>query len=261
MFARLAIASLVLSVTATPALASGQRAPAGVTYAQGPAQGPVYYPPMAGPPYPTVVMAQPAQGAASYPQGYPHSYPQAYPQAYPPNGQVYPPVAQGGNPGADPRWAEMNDRCARVYGDRHVGGTALGGVVGGVIGNRVGGKGNRVLGTVAGGVVGAIAGNMIDKGEDKALRRECDAYFASLPPQGAGTGYPGAYPGAAYPGYPPAPYGYMWVPVVAGPQKPCVETTVVTEKWVDVPARRRVIHKRTRIVPEKRVKEKRVYTG
>lgn len=238
MFARLSIAALILGATASPALAGDHRPAAGVPYAHGAAQGRIYYPPMAGPPYPTVVMAQPQQ-------------------AYPQNWQAYPPVAQQGYPMPDPRWDEMNERCARVYGDRHVGGTALGGVVGGVVGNRVAGKGNRVLGTVAGAAVGAIAGNMIDKGEDKALRRECDDYFASLPPQGAA---PGAYPGA-YPGYPPAPYGYMWVPVVTGPQKPCVETTVVTEKWVDVPARRRVIHKRTKIVPDKRVKEKRVYTG
>lgn len=243
MFARLSIAALLLGVTASPALAGDHRAPAGVSYGHGPIGGPVYYPPMAGPPYPTVVMTQPMNAPVQ--------------QAYPENWQAYPPVAQPGYPAPDPRWAEMNERCAKVYGDRHVGGTALGGVVGGVVGNRVAGKGNRVLGTVAGAAVGAIAGNMIDKGEDKALRRECDDYFASLPPQGAA---PGAYPGA-YPGYPPAPYGYMWVPVVTGPQKPCVETTVVTEKWVDVPARRRVIHKRTKIVPDKRVKEKRVYTG
>lgn len=251
MLARLTIAALALSAAAAPALAGEHRQPngAGVSYGSGPVGGPVYYPPMAGPPYPTVVMAQPMNGAV------PH---QAYPQqAYPQNWQGYPPVAQQGYPALDPRWAEMNDRCAKVYGDRHVGGTALGGVVGGVAGNRIAGRGNRVLGTVVGGVVGAIAGNMIDKGEDKNLRRECDDYFASLPPQG---GYPNAYPGA-YPGYPPAPYGYMWVPVVAGPQQPCVETTVVTEKWVSAPARHRVIHKRPKVIREKRVKEKRVYTG
>lgn len=255
MFARLTIAALVLAATASPALANPARMPAGVPYGPGPMQGPVYYPPMAGPPYPTVVMAQPANGAVQSPV-----YPQGYPQGYPQNAQAYPPVTQGGYPAPDPRWAEMNQRCAKVYGDRHVGGSVLGGVAGGVVGNRVAGKGSRVLGTVIGGVVGAIAGNLIDKGEDKNLRRECDDYFASLPDQGAAGYYPGAYPGA-YPGYPPAPYGYMWVPVVSGPQKPCVETTVVTEKWVSVPARHRVIHKRTRIVPDKRVREKRVYSG
>ncbi|HQS68817.1 MAG: hypothetical protein B7Y36_05735 [Novosphingobium sp. 28-62-57] len=256
MLARLTIAALILGATASPALANQARVPAGVSYGAGPMPGPVYYPPMAGPPYPTVVMTQPVNGAMQQPV-----YPQGYPQGYPQNAQAYPPVAQGGYPGpdpraVDPRWAEMNERCTKVYGDRHVGGTVLGGVAGGVIGNRVAGSGNRVLGTVIGGVAGAVAGNLIDKGEDKNLRRECDDYFASLPPQGAAGYYPGAYPG-----YPPAPYGYMWVPVVSGPQKPCVETTVVTEKWVSVPARRRVIHKRTRIVPDKRVKEKRVYTG
>lgn len=251
MLARLTLAALILGTTASPALANPARVPAGVSYGAGPMPGPVHYPPMAGPPYPTVVMTQPVNGAMQQPV-----YPQGYPQGYPQNAQAYPPVAHGGYPASDPRWAEMNERCAKVYGDRHVGGTVLGGVAGGVVGNRVAGSGNRVLGTVIGGVAGAVAGNLIDKGEDKALRRECDDYFASLPPQGAAGYYPGAYPG-----YPPAPYGYMWVPVVSGPQKPCVETTVVTEKWVSVPARRRVIHKRTRIVPDKRVKEKRVYTG
>ncbi|MCX7284537.1 MAG: glycine zipper 2TM domain-containing protein [Novosphingobium sp.] len=256
MLARLTIAALVLGATASPAFAGGARVPAGVPYAAGPVQGPAYYPPMAGPPYPTVVMAQPANATMQPP----HGYPQAYPQGYPQNAQAYPPVAQGGYPAPDPRWGEMNERCAKIYGDRHVGGTVLGGVAGGVVGNRVARAGSRVLGTVIGGVVGAIAGNMIDKGEDKNLRRECDDYFAALPPQGAPGYYPGFYPGS-YPGYPPAPYGYMWVPVISGPQKPCLETTVVTEKWVSVPARHRVIHRRIRIVPDKRVKEKRVYTG
>lgn len=246
MIARFTIAALALSVASSPAFAGEHRqhGGAGVSYGSGPVGGPVYYPPMAGPPYPTVVMTQPMNAAV--PQ-----------QGYPQNWQAYPPVAQQGYPAPDPRWTEMNERCAKVYGDRHVGGTALGGVVGGVAGNRIAGKGNRVLGTVVGGVVGAIAGNMIDKGEDKNLRRECDDYFASLPPQGAASvGYPGAYPG-----YPPAPYGYMWVPVVSGPQKPCVETTVVTEKWVSAPVRHRVIHKRPKVIRDKRVKEKRVYTG
>ncbi|SMC79501.1 glycine zipper 2TM domain-containing protein [Novosphingobium sp. B1] len=233
MLIRTLAASAILIATTSPALA-GDRHHSGGAYQGayngqwhgGYAPGAVYYPPMIGAPYPTVVMTRPVvEGPPPPPPGY-------YPQGYQP----------------DPRWADMNARCARVYGDRGVGGAVLGGVIGGVAGNRIAGSGNRVLGTVAGAAVGAVAGNVIDKAEDKSLRRECDDYFASLPPQGT-------YPGAPYPGgY--APYGYMMVPVVTGPQKPCVETTVVTETWVDAPARRRVIHRR-----DKRVKEKRVYTG
>lgn len=192
--------------------------------------GPIYYPPMIGAPYPTVVMTQPVVDAplpSPPPQGY-------YPQP-------------------DPRWGEMNERCAKVYGARGVGGAVLGGVIGGVAGNRIAGSGNRVLGTVAGAAVGAVAGNVIDKAEDKGLRRECDDYFASLPPQGyPGPGYAGAYPGYA-------PYGYVMVPVMLPPQKPCVEKTVVTETWVET--KRSRVAPRPRIIRDKRVKEKRVYTG
>jgi hypothetical protein len=53
----------------------------------------------------------------------------------------------------------------------------------------------------------------------------------------------------------------MMVPVMNGPQKPCVETTVVTERWVDEPVRRRSIPRRAPAVKQKRIKEKRVYTG
>jgi hypothetical protein len=109
-----------------------------------------------------------------------------------------------------------------------------------------------VLGSVAGAAVGAIAGNVIDKSEDRDLRRECDDYARSVQAQGApGYGAPGGY----------APYGYMMVPVMTGPQQPCVETTTVTERWVNVPVRRRVIHRRAPAPKVYRVKDKRVYTG
>ncbi|MBB4614613.1 glycine zipper 2TM domain-containing protein [Novosphingobium taihuense] len=243
MLRRLTLAALALGAASSPAMAgdhhhSGQAGGSwqggyqGGSYGggyYGSAAGPIYYPPMIGAPYPTVVMTQPLVDTPSTPQ-------------------------QGYYPQPDPRWAEMNERCAKVYGDKGVGGALLGGVLGGVAGNRIAGKGNRVLGTAVGAVAGAVAGNVIDKAEDKGLRRECDDYFASLPPQG--------YPGAAYPGYYPgyAPYGYVMVPVMLPPQKPCVETTVVTETWVEA-KRSRVIPPRPKIIKEKRVKEKRVYTG
>lgn len=248
MLRRLLIAAVALGAVSPPALAGEHRHhgqvgggwQGGYTGGYyGGAAGPIYYPPMIGAPYPTVVMTQPVVDAPPPPpppQGY---YPNAYPQP-------------------DPRWAEMTERCAKVYGDKGVGGALLGGVIGGVAGNRIAGKGDRVLGTVAGAAVGAVAGNVIDKAEDKSLRRECDDYFASLPPQPyPGAPYPGGYPGY-YPGY--APYGYVMVPVMLPPQKPCVEKTVVTETWVET-KRRRVIPAKTKIIKDKRVKEKRVYTG
>ena len=231
-FSGLTSAALVIAtLAASPAIAHDRHpAPAQAAYpgyAYGP--GPVYYPPMAGAPWPMTVMAQPPQGHPQ--QVYP---PQAYPQ------QAYPQQA-------DPRWAEMEERCRKVYGDRGIGGALIGGLVGGVLGNRIAGSGNRVLGSVAGAAVGAIAGNVIDKSEDRDLRRECDDYARSVQAQGMPGGY--------------APYGYMMVPVITGPQKPCVETTTVTERWVDVPVRRRAIHRRAPAPKVYRVKDKRVYTG
>jgi len=222
---RLTSAALVIAtLAASPALANDRHhAPMqGSYHGQGYGQGPIYYPPMMGAPWPSTVMAQP------------YAYPQ---QAYP--DQAYQQV--------DPRWEEMEGRCRKVYGDKGIGGALIGGLVGGVVGNRVVG-GNRTLGTVAGAAVGAIAGTVIDKSEDRDLRRECDDYARSVQAQ-RGSGYP------AY-----APYGYVMVPVMI-PQQPCVETTVVTERWVDAPARRRLIRHHAPAVKEKRIKEKRVYTG
>lgn len=242
MLRHLTLAALALGAASSPALAGDHHHAGQVSghwqggYAggyYGGAAGPIYYPPMIGAPYPTVIMAQPLNDTPPPREAYrPNTY---YPQP-------------------DPRWAEMNERCAKVYGDKGVGGALLGGVIGGVAGNRIAGSGNRVLGTAVGAVAGAVAGNVIDKAEDKGLRRECDDYFASVQPQ--------AYPGMPYPGYYPgyAPYGYVMVPVMLPPQKPCVEKTVVTETWVET-KRSRVIPPRPRIIKDKRVKEKRVYTG
>lgn len=67
---------------------------------------------------------------------------------------------------------------------------------------------------------------------------------------------------------PAAPYAYgypmampmMMVPVMIAPQQPCVETKTVTYEYVRTP-RRRVVYVPRRVWHEKRVKEKRVYTG
>lgn len=170
----------------------------------------------------------------------------------------YPPQGYPMMPQADPEWQRMMERCSDApHADNGVGGAVLGGIVGGVVGNRVV-DGDRVLGTVAGAAVGAVAGAAIDKAEDRHaerdLREECDAWFAH---SGAQQGYPGGYPGAGY-GYP----GYIMVPVMLpAQQKPCIETTTVTEEWVDVPVRQRTIPPRPAPRHDKRVKEKRVYTG
>lgn len=179
--------------------------------------------------------------------------PQEAPPSYPPQGypQPYPMMNQ-----PDPHWQEMMERCAQPpRADNGVGGAVIGGLVGGVVGNRVA-DGDRAVGTVAGAAIGAVAGAAIDKAEDKgaerALREECDAFFAQYGPP---PGY-GGYPGAGY-GYP----GYIMVPVMLpAQQKPCVETTTVTEEWVDVPVRQRSAPRRA-VHRDKRVKEKRVYTG
>ena len=197
--------------------------------------GGVYYPVM---PYQGVYTVNTGAVQQGYPQG-------AYPYPYP----------QGGAP--DPHWQDMMERCGRgrEHADNGVGGAAIGGVVGGVIGNRVA-DGDRLLGTVAGAAVGAVAGAVIDKSEDRGrdrdLREECDAYFSQYNGGGYGPAHGGGY------GYP----GYMMVPVmVPGAQKPCVETTTVTEEWVNVPTRNRSIPRRPARHHDKRVKEKRVYTG
>lgn len=217
-------ALVIATLAASPALANDRH---GAYHGQSSGQGSVYYPPMMGAPWPTTVMAQP------------YAYPQ---QPYPQQAYQQP----------DPRWAEMEERCRKVYGDKGIGGALLGGLIGGVLGNRIV-DGNRTVGTVAGAAVGAIAGTAIDKAEDRDLRRECDDYARTVQAQGA------YQPGYGPSGY--APYGYMMVPVTVAPQQPCVETTVVTERWVDEPVRRRSVPRRAPAVKDKRVKEKRVFTG
>jgi len=170
----------------------------------------------------------------------------------PANGGYPMPYQQMGYQG-DPRSQEMMDRCQSYRPDNGVGGALIGGAVGGIVGNRVI-SGNRTLGTVAGAAVGAIAGAVIDKAEDKGRERECRDFWSSYAPPS--LPYGASYPGYGY-GY--APMGYMMVPVPQAQQKPCVETKTVTYEYVDAP-RRRYIPARPR-PHDKRVKEKRVYTG
>lgn len=174
-------------------------------------------------------------------QGYPA---QGYPAPYPTPQQAEP----------DAHTREMLDRCERTGHRDSTAGTVIGGVVGGVIGNRVV-EGNRTLGTVGGAAVGALAGRAIDKAGDRALDRECEEFFRTYSPQGYGPG-----PGYPPPGYGYAPYGYIMMPVMVqqAPQKPCVETRTTTVEYV--PIRHRYIPRRP-VVRDKRVKEKRVYTG
>lgn len=155
--------------------------------------------------------------------------------------------------------------------DSGMGGAVIGGVVGGIAGNRIAGHGSRTIGTVAGAAVGAAAGAVIDKAEDAGPDRdECQAY---LDDYYARYNQPATYPGgpvhdayAQAPGYSAAaPYGYgnpaagccIAQPMMAPPPQPrpdCVET--VEYVYEDVPLRpaRRVIPRRTRTVPDKRVK-------
>lgn len=229
-----AIAAVLLLASAQPALAHGHRdAPAAPGTWQGSWQGGEW-------------QGGSWQGGAAYPAG-------AYPAgAYP----VQP----------DPRWRELEERC-RNYGkrDNGVGGAVIGGVVGGVIGNRVA-PGDRVLGTVAGAAVGAVAGAAIDKAEDRKRERtrdrECEEFQAH---SGAGYGaYPAPAPGYAY-GYVPmgyVPMGYVMVPVqpVQAAQQPCTETKTVTYEYVTVRSRK-AWQRPAPVRHDKRVKEKRVYTG
>lgn len=140
--------------------------------------------------------------------------------------------------------------------DSGLGGAAIGGVVGGIAGNRIAGRGNRTVGTLAGAAVGAAAGAVIDKAEDRGRNRdECEAYLDD---------YYARYQAASYPGhgYQPA-YGYgypaqgccMPQPAVMPRAQPhCTET--VEYVYEDVPVRpaRRVIPRRPKVVPDKRVK-------
>lgn len=176
----------------------------------------------------------------------------------------------GNGYGGDARDAWLADCRQRASSrDSGVGGAVIGGLVGGVAGNRIAGRGNRTVGTLAGAAVGAAAGAVIDKAEDTGRNRdECEAYlddyYARYNQQAAypgGPAYGGGYPqqGYAAPGYGyPAQGCCMAQPMMMVPvqqAKPnCVET--VEYVYEDVPVRpaRRVIPRRSKVVPDKRVK-------
>ncbi|HUD29310.1 MAG TPA: glycine zipper 2TM domain-containing protein [Novosphingobium sp.] len=178
----------------------------------------------------------------------------------------------GGGYAGDPREAWLADCRQRLSSrDSGVGGAVIGGLVGGVAGNRIAGSGNRTVGTIAGAAVGAAAGAVIDKTEDSGRNRdECEAYlddyYARYNQQAAYPGGPvyGGYPQQGYYAAPGYGYGYaaqgccmaqpmMMVPVRQA-QPNCVET--VEYVYEDVPVRpaRRVIPRRSKVVPDKRVK-------
>ncbi|WP_429275984.1 hypothetical protein [Novosphingobium gossypii] len=109
------------------------------------------------------------------------------------------------------------------------------------------GRGNRTVGTIA----GAAAGAVIDKAEDTGRNRdECAAYFDDYQARYQNGGYA---PQAYYPGY---GYGYPaqgWMPP-AQTEPNCTET--VEYVYEDVPRRptRRLIPRRSKVVPDKRVR-------
>lgn len=177
-----------------------------------------------------------------------------------------PAAPQWDNAGFEHAKADWLYECRRRYPAGKKGttlGAVLGGVVGGVLGNRIAGRGDRTVGTVAGAVLGGVAGGAIGNSADRSRSRDyCESYLEDyLARQQYGYGQPGVT------------YGYvqqqvtMMVPVmmvqqqaVAQPQRECKET-VVTEEWVPVRPKRRVIYKtitvpdkRVRIVPDKRVR-------
>lgn len=143
--------------------------------------------------------------------------------------------------------------------DSGVGGAVIGGVAGAVIGNRIAGRGNRTIGTVAGGLAGGAAGVAIDRAEDRGRARdECEAYlddyYAAYQRGPAGYGAPYGYvPAYAGYGYPMMAVPMMMVPAPQS-RPPCTET--VEYVYEDVPMRsaRRVIPRRAKVTPDKRMR-------
>ena len=203
--------------------------------------------------------------------------PQAAPGAIPPAPDMRPAwqgYPQGGYPqgGYNAEYARRSadyerqredwlQECRRRHTSSGLGGAAVGGVIGGIAGSGIAGRGNRTAGAVIGAVTGAVAGAAIERGSsNRRVQDECEAWLAQYSQPAYGYGY--GQPGYGY-GYPAYGYAYavpmMMVPV-AQQNRNCRE--VVTYEYVDVPIRRRVIHrrpapvvhdKRVRMVPDKRL--------
>ena len=77
--------------------------------------------------------------------------------------------------------------------------------------------------------------------------------FSAIDPPGGPAG-PLPYGPTPYGAMPMAPMGWMMVPVIQGPQAPCIETKTVTTEYVTERS-----HRVIRAKPHR--KEKRVYTG
>lgn len=155
--------------------------------------------------------------------------------------------------------------CRRRHTSSGLGGAAVGGVIGGLAGSGIAGRGNRTTGAVVGAVVGAVAGAAVERGSSRGRAQdECEAWLAQYSQPAPGYVH-GSYAQGGYGQYGYAPQGYagyavpmMMVPV-AQQGRQCKETVVTTYEYVDVPVRRRVIHrrpavhdKRVRMVPDKR---------
>lgn len=239
---RIRYSLLALAATAAlaaPAAAQGQTDP--VTDAEGRVYGGPPAPPL--PPMPP--MSHAAPGAMP---GGPDMRPE-WRSAYP----------QGGYNADHARYAADYDRqreewlreCRSRHTSSGLGGAAVGGVIGGIAGSGIAGRGNRTAGAVVGAVAGAVAGAAIERGSSRGrVNDECEAWLAQYSQPAYGHGGPGY-------GYGQPAYGYayavpmMMVPV-AQQGRQCRE--VVTYEYVDVPVRRRVIHRRPApVVRDKRL--------
>lgn len=172
----------------------------------------------------------------------------------------------GFDPAARAAWlADCRHRLAAR--DSGIGGAVIGGVVGGIAGNRIAGRHDRTVGTIAGAAIGAVAGAAIDKAEDAGRNRdECEAYlddyYASYTQGAQSWGY--AHPHLAYATYGQSAPGCcmgqpVMAPVMMSQGAPhCTET--VEYVYEDVPVRpaprKRVIHRPSKVVPDKRVRVK-----
>jgi hypothetical protein len=243
---RIRYSLLALAATAAlaaPAAAQGQTDP--VTDAE----GRVFGGPPAAPLPPMPPMSHGAPG--SMPGG-----PDMRPEWRSDSHSSYP---QGGYNADHARYAADYDRqreewlreCRHRHTSSGLGGAAVGGVIGGIAGSGIAGRGNRTAGAVVGAVAGAVAGAAIERGSSRGrVNDECEAWLAQYSQPAYGHGAPGY--GHGYPAYGYAHAVPMMMVPVAQQGRQCRE--VVTYEYVDVPVRRRVIHRRPApVVRDKRL--------